>query len=81
MSKETNIQTYLLVCDSIGTLASRILPLGHWQNLLPQLLELANKPHTFHKQGFLRVLDCLAEYCIDFLKPNFTNIYKVIHVG
>lgn len=81
LNKETNHGTYLLICDAIGTLASRIIPNGHWQNLLTQLLQLVNKPNTFHKQGFLRVLDCLAEYSIDFLKPHFPNIHKVIQTA
>lgn len=81
LTKETSYETYVLLCDAIGTLASRLIPNGYWQNLLTQLLQLVNQPNTFHKQGFLRVLDCLAEYSIDFLKPHFQNIYKVIQTA
>eukprot|EP01084_Bolivina_argentea_P281428 481512_1 len=82
LTKESDLETYIIMCDAIGTFASRLLPQGHWKNLLKDLLALANDgnnpTHSLHKQGFLRVLDCLAEYCIDFLRPNFRNIYAVI---
>eukprot|EP01084_Bolivina_argentea_P230472 388803_1 len=81
ITKENDKKTYLLICDAMGTLAARIIPCGYWKNLLTQLLELVNKPNTYHKQGFLRVLENLAEYCIEFLKPNFENIYKVINIA
>eukprot|EP00485_Elphidium_margaritaceum_P003686 CAMPEP_0202701330 /NCGR_PEP_ID=MMETSP1385-20130828/14429_1 /ASSEMBLY_ACC=CAM_ASM_000861 /TAXON_ID=933848 /ORGANISM="Elphidium margaritaceum" /LENGTH=1221 /DNA_ID=CAMNT_0049358723 /DNA_START=20 /DNA_END=3685 /DNA_ORIENTATION=- len=83
LRNEAELTTYLLVCDAVGTLASRLIPDGKWNNLLAQLLDLVNATaaSSFHKQGFLRVLDCLAEYVISHIQAQFGNIYKVIEAA
>lgn len=78
LCSEKDSKTYLLICDAIGTLASRLIPKGIMTDIIERIYPLTTQQNTFHRRGFLRILDCLAEYAIDFLRPQFKNIHNVM---
>jgi len=78
LKNEKNKVTYLAICDALGTFASRIINDGYWDDLIPTLSQLATQENTFHKEGFLRIIDCLAEFNIEFIKKSITQVKNLL---
>ena len=74
LKNEKNKLTYLAICDALGTFASRIINDGYWDDLIPTLSQLATQQNTFHKEGFLRIIDWYGVYILFSLLFDFRFI-------
>lgn len=66
------------IAEAVGVLGSKLLPNGKWPELLPSLIEITKSDNPLHKEAFLKVLNNLAEYAMNTLKPELQGLKKIL---